>query len=308
MRITVLGTGTSVGVPVIGCRCEVCRSTAPENNRLRSSVYIEHAGGKLLVDCSTDFRQQALRYRIPRVDAVILTHNHADHINGIDDLRSFNFVQRSPIDLYATADVLHTIRHRYEYAFNPTQLGGGVPRLNLHEIDLANKAGDLRLETGGTEKQAGDLRLETGGTKTEKPTAYSLQPTAFFIGGLQIVPVPIKHGVLDILGYRIGRNFAYLTDCSAVPESSVALLEGIEILVLDALRPTPHSTHFSLSEALDFSQRIGPAQTWFTHITCKMEHFATNASLPPNAQLLHDGQVIEVEEETWDLRLEAGDL
>jgi len=268
MRITVLGTGTSVGVPVIGCRCEVCRSTAPENNRLRSSVYIEHAGGKLLVDCSTDFRQQALRYRIPRVDAVILTHNHADHINGIDDLRSFNFVQRSPIDLYATADVLHTVRHRYEYAFSPTQIGGGVPRLNLQEIDPARP---------------------------------------FFIGGLRIVPVPIKHGVLDILGYRIGRNFAYLTDCSAVPESSVPLLEGIEILVLDALRPTPHSTHFSLSEALAFSQRIGPAQTWFTHITCKMEHFATNASLPPNAQLLHDGQVIEVEEgETGDLRPGAG--
>jgi len=258
MRITVLGSGTSTGVPVIGCDCPVCRSDAPENKRLRCSLYVEEAGTGLLIDCSTDFRQQALGNGIKRIDAVLFTHNHADHMNGIDDLRVFNYLQDGPIDLYGDVTVIETIRRRFDYCFDPPQTGGGVPLLNLRRIEPA------------------------------KP---------FEINGVKILPIPIKHGVLDILGFRIGRGFAYLTDCSEVPESSMPLLEGIEILVVDGLRRRPHPTHFNLDQALAFSARIGPKQTWFTHLADELDHFATNSTLPPNAQLLCDGQVIELQDE-----------
>lgn len=254
MRITVLGSGTSTGVPVIGCDCPVCQSHIPENKRLRCSLYVEHPRVRFLVDCSTDFRQQALRYGIRHVDAVIFTHNHADHINGLDELRVFNHRQGAAINIYADAGVVDTILKRFDYCFSPPQIGGGVPVLNLIEITPSK---------------------------------------SFNMNGIEVVPVPIKHGVLDILGFRIG-NFAYLTDCSNVPDSSLPLLQGVKVLVVDGLRRRCHSTHFSLDEALAFSRLVNPTQTWFTHIADEMEHFETNASLPPNAQLLHDGQVIEL--------------
>lgn len=212
---------------------------------------------KFMVDCSLDFRQQALRYRMPRIDAVILTHDHADHIGGFDDLRGYNFIQQGPIDIYGTAAVFKTLRERYAYCFRPAlQIGGGLPQLNLIEIEPGK---------------------------------------AFQLGDLEILPVPIKHGLLDIVGYRVGKTFAYMTDCSFVPETSVPMVDDIENLIVGALRPTPHETHFSLPEALEFSRSIRAGKTWFTHITDRLEYFATNASLPPDAQLLHDGQVIEVE-------------
>lgn len=256
IEITVLGSGTSTGIPSIGCNCEVCLSDKPENKRLRSSIYIDHPSQKILVDCSSDFRQQALRYKMPRIDAVLLTHDHADHIGGIDDIRNYNFIQKEPIDFYASSATLATVRKRFGYIFEPTQIGGGLPQIRLHPV-------------------AG-----------EKP---------FQLGDLEILPVPLKHGVLDIFGFRIGRRFAYLTDCSTVPEKSMAWLEGLDTLVVDALRPEPHSTHFSLDEALEFSRKVKPRQTWFTHMAHKLEHFATNAALPPEAQLLRDGQIFKVE-------------
>ena len=259
MRITILGSGTSTGVPVIGCECDVCRSDAPENQRLRCSLYVEHNGGAFLVDCSTDFRLQALRYRLPRVDAVLMTHSHADHINGIDDLRIYCYHQNGAIPIYGNDDVIETFRTRFAYCFNPVQLGGGVPKLELREIE-------------------------------------SDQP--FQLDGLKIAPIPVKHGNLDVLGFRLGREFAYLTDCSAVPESSLALLEGVRVLIVGALRHAPHPTHFSLDEALAFSRLVGAERTWFTHIACRMgDYFATNATLPAEAQLLHDGQIIETGED-----------
>jgi phosphoribosyl 1,2-cyclic phosphate phosphodiesterase len=258
MRITVLGSGTSTGIPVVGCDCPVCASPLPENKRLRCGVYVEAGEDKFLIDCSSDFRQQALRHRMPRIDAVVMTHDHADHLNGIDDLRLYNFMQRKPIDIFARHDVLDTIRRRYEYCFNPKQIGGGVPQLNLVEI------------------------------KDGVP---------FRVGQTTLVPVPVKHGVIDILGYRVGRGFGYVTDCSAAPDSSVCLLEGVDTLIVGALRREPHPTHFTLDDALAFSRRVGARRTWFTHIACRMEHFETNASLPLDAQLLFDGQILEVSED-----------
>lgn len=252
-----LGTGTSMGVPSIGCDCAVCRSTWCENKRLRTSAYVEHAGGKFLIDCSTDFRTQALAHNIRQVDAVLITHDHADHVNGIDDLRAVNFVQRRPIDIYARADVVRTLDARYAYCFNPPQRGGGVPQIRLHEIE---------------------------------------EGRPFDLNGLPVLPIGVKHGRLDILGFRLGGAFGYLTDCSAVPQPSAKLLAGLDALVLDALRPRPHSTHFGLAQAVAFADRIGVSQAWFTHMTCQLEHHTTNASLPPNRQLLYDGQILEADE------------
>ncbi|MBN1867880.1 MBL fold metallo-hydrolase [Candidatus Sumerlaeota bacterium] len=258
MRITVLGSGTSTGVPTIGCGCEVCRSDKPENRRLRSSLYVENGADAFLVDCSTDFREQALRHRLPRVDAVLMTHDHADHLNGIDDLRIFNFLQSGAIDVLGEEEVLETIRRRFDYCFSPKQIGGGVPQLNLRRIE------------------------------PDKP---------FSLCGVEILPLRIKHGILDILGFRIGSRFAYLTDCSGAVERTIEALRGIEILIVGALRPSPtHPTHFTLGQALDFRSQIGARQTWFTHLGCQMgDHFQTNASLPADAQLLHDGQIIEID-------------
>ncbi|HUT23665.1 MAG TPA: MBL fold metallo-hydrolase [Sumerlaeia bacterium] len=255
MRIRVLGSGTSTGVPAVGCECPVCRSRAPENKRLRSSILVERAGRGILVDCSTDFRQQALLYGLDRIDAVLMTHDHADHINGIDDLRPLCAASDRPVPVYGDETVLETFRRRFRYCFHPPQTGGGVPNLDLRPIEPA---------------------------------------VPFLVDGLEVVPAPVKHGVLDILGFRLGPDLAYLTDCSAVPDSSLALLRGVKVLIVDALRPKPHPTHFGLGQALEFSRRLRPEQTWFTHISCRLEHFAANASLPSDAQLLHDGQVIEI--------------
>jgi phosphoribosyl 1,2-cyclic phosphate phosphodiesterase len=257
MRITVLGSGTSTGVPVIGCDCDVCRSAAPENKRLRCSIYIEHGDSKILVDCSSDFRQQMLRYAVPRLDAILVTHGHADHIGGIDDLRAYNHVQKAPIPIFGSDETLDVIRERFDYCFNPKQLGGGVTQMALKEI----KSGET-----------------------------------FEIGDLKIMPIHVKHGILDILGFRFGDDLAYLTDVSAVPDESLELVRGVDTLIVDALRHKPHATHFTLEEALAFSREIKPRQTWFTHITDHLEHHDTNASLPPEAQLLHDGQVLHFDD------------
>jgi phosphoribosyl 1,2-cyclic phosphate phosphodiesterase len=255
MRITILGSGTSVGVPMVGCDCPTCRSSAPENKRLRCSVYVEHPGGKFLIDCSTDFREQALRYKMPRIDALLVTHPHADHINGIDDLRVYNFRQEGAIPVFCHNSTLQVLETRFDYCFNPIQIGGGLPHLDLREI------------TPGQ---------------------------AFHLDGLEVMPIALKHGVLDVLGFRLGSRFAYLTDCSEVPQASLEQVRGVDVLVVDALRHTPHDTHFCLEEALAFSRKVGAAQTWFTHISCYLEHFETNAMLPPEAQLLRDGQVLEI--------------
>jgi phosphoribosyl 1,2-cyclic phosphate phosphodiesterase len=269
IRVTVLGSGTSHGVPAIGCRCDVCRSTDPRDRRTRPSILIEVvpdpagaapasacAGGvrSILVDTSTDLRFQALAHDVARVDAILFTHAHADHVFGIDEVRRYNQMQRSAIACFADADTAASLRRMFAYIFEPpTQVGGGLPQLTLF-----NLAGP------------------------------------FSLGGVEIVPVPLLHGSLPVLGFRIG-SFAYLTDCNRIPDASWALLDGVQTIVLDALRHKPHSTHFSLSEATDVVARLGAARAYFTHISHDLGHAATCASLPSGVELAYDGLVLEVE-------------
>ncbi len=255
-RVTFLGTGTSHGVPMIGCRCAVCRSDDPRDQRLRPSIHLAVDGGpSLLVDTATDLRQQALANDITRVDAVLFTHSHADHIMGLDELRRFNVLGARRLPAYAAPVTAAELRRIFSYAFAPPAVqGGGVPELTLVEID-----------------------------------------GAFEVEGVTVQPVPIMHGPQPILGFRVG-GFAYLTDCNAVPEASLALLGGLDVLVLDALRHRPHPTHFSLAEAVEVAARIGARDTYFTHICHDLPHAETCAALPPGMALAFDGQVVTLDQ------------
>jgi phosphoribosyl 1,2-cyclic phosphate phosphodiesterase len=252
MRVTFLGTGTSTGVPVIACRCRVCTSEDPRNRRLRPSILLEWDGRTVLVDSSTDFRQQALLHRIDRLDAVLYTHCHADHVMGLDDLRIYNFRQRSDLPVYGSPRTLSDIRRTFWYAFSETQEGGGKPRLDLRPV--------------------------------EGP---------FDLFGALVEPVPLWHGDLPVSGFKIG-SFAYCTDCNRIPEESMTTLSSLETLVIDALRPTPHPTHFSLPETLALLSMLRPRRSYLIHMGHDLEHQETENALPESVRLAYDGLVLEI--------------
>jgi phosphoribosyl 1,2-cyclic phosphate phosphodiesterase len=253
-RVTFLGTGTSHGVPMIGCECATCRSADPRDRRLRPSIVLHVPGGPaILVDTSTDLRQQALTHRLTRVDAILYTHSHADHVMGMDEIRRFNVLQKATIPAYADAQTAEDLQRTFSYAFDPsTQKGGGVPQIELRPID-----------------------------------------GPFGIEGVTVQPVPIWHGKRAILGFRFGR-FAYLTDCSGIPDESWPLLERLDVLVIDALRHRPHPTHYTVEEALAAIARIRPGRALLTHICHDLPHEETNRTLPQGVELAYDGQQIEV--------------
>ncbi|PKL25160.1 MAG: MBL fold metallo-hydrolase [Spirochaetae bacterium HGW-Spirochaetae-3] len=256
MRLRFLGTGTSHGVPVIGCSCRVCSSDDPRDTRYRSSVFVEGDGGEaILVDAGPEFRLQALRARLTRLDALLVTHAHADHVHGLDDVRPLT--RGKPLPVYASRSDAEELRHRFSYAFGHGQEGGGKPRLELSEID-----------DGAT------------------------------VGGVRVVAVPLLHGQRPILGYRLG-GFAYLTDCSAVPDSSRRLLGGLDLLVVDALRLRPHPTHFSVDEALALARELRPGRLLLTHIChdlthVELESYCDAAGLPFPAGPAYDGLEAEI--------------
>jgi phosphoribosyl 1,2-cyclic phosphate phosphodiesterase len=253
VRILFLGTGTSHGVPMIGCDCAVCQSTDPRDQRCRPSIYLELGDGtRVLVDTTPDLRAQALRYDVRRVDVLLFTHAHADHVMGLDEVRRYNVLSRAPMPVYGDAQTLADLRRMFGYVFDSdAPKGGGVP----------------------------DLRLWTLGGP-------------FCLGRQEVVPVPLRHGDRMILGFRLGR-FAYLTDCNGVPESSLALLGDLDVLVLDALRRRPHPTHFTLDEAVGVARRVGARRTLFTHIAHDLAHTETCAALPAGMALAHDGLTID---------------
>jgi len=252
LRVTFLGTGTSTGVPAITCECPVCTSKDPRDSRLRPSLHLEWEGASVLVDTSSDLRQQSLRHRIRRVDSVLYTHAHADHILGLDDLRIYNWKQGGPIPVYGSDETFEALRKTFWYVFEEVQTGGGKPAVELNTIQ-----------------------------------------GPFNLLGMEIVPIEVFHGILPVLGYRIG-NFAYLTDVSRIPRSSYPLLQGLEVLVLDALRPRPHPTHLCLQESLEEASRIGAGRTLLTHIAHDILHEKVSADLPENVQLAYDGLVLDL--------------
>jgi phosphoribosyl 1,2-cyclic phosphate phosphodiesterase len=253
MKITVLGSGTSNGVPMIGCHCDICKSQNPKDKRLRSSVYIEHKGKKILIDISPDFRQQFLTNGLDDIDALLLTHSHYDHIAGMDDIRTINLFQKKAIPIYASSSSISTLKHTFPYMFTPPkQKGGGLPMINC--IPINNKP--------------------------------------FLIDDIEIIPLPIKHGILDIFGFRI-ENFAYITDASFISQDTINLLHNLDVLFLNALRPAPHSTHLNLESAVSYAEIIKAKQTYFTHISHGIMHNEVQNNLPPNVNLAYDGIIIE---------------
>jgi phosphoribosyl 1,2-cyclic phosphate phosphodiesterase len=251
--LTVLGSGTSMGVPTIGCDCAVCHSSDPRDRRTRPSIMVEYGDRLVLIDTTPDFREQAIREGIKQVDAVIYTHTHADHILGIDDLRPLSFRRGEKIPLYARPEAAEFLRNMFRYIFDDDYKFGGIAQVELKPIE-------------------GPVRLF----------------------GASFEPVKVIHGEAEIYGYRFG-SAAYLTDFSDIPEESMANLEGLDILFLDALRHKPHPTHSTVENSLRIVDRVKPKRAFFTHICHDLPHEATNATLPANVRLSYDGMRLEFE-------------
>lgn len=256
-QMILLGTGTSVGVPAIGCPCDVCRSHDPRNKRLRAAAILGLPEGNLLIDTPPDLRTQLLREEIGLVHAVIYTHEHADHLMGLDDLRLFPFQLGHAVPVYCEGPVEARIRRAFDYAFRdePPTHAGAAPQLELR--------------------------------------ALGLNPLDLL--GATVTPIRLRHGPrFEVLGFRVG-DVAYCTDTNGIPGESWRLLEGLDTLVLDALRYRPHTTHFSLDEAIAVAEKLRPRRTIFTHICHDLDHATVNAQLPPGMELGYDGMRIELE-------------
>lgn len=253
MRLTFLGTGTSTGVPSIACGCETCLSEDPRDKRLRVSILVEHNDKKILVDTSIDFRQQALRAKIDRLDAVLITHCHVDHVFGLDDIRPLNF-KYGAMPIFANEIAWIDLRRIFQYIFQPVHFGGGLPQLIPHTI-------------------------------------YSNAP--FCIGdGIEVTPLEVIHGKLPVIAYRFN-DFAYATDLNFISDETIAGLQDLDVLVLDCVRIKPHSTHLGLNEALDYIGQIKPRRAFLTHLNHDILHERDSALLPPNVQFAYDGLVVE---------------
>lgn len=248
MKVTFLGTGTSQGVPVIGCECKVCKSLDFRDKRFRSSIHVEANGVSLVVDTGPDFRMQMLRAGIKKLDAVIFTHEHKDHTAGLDDIRPYNFSQQMDMPIFGRRQVLDQIQREFSYIFSAKKYPG-VPQVDAIEIN-------------------------------ENP---------FRVNGLSVIPIPVLHYKLPVLGFRFG-DFSYVTDANFIPDESFKLLEGTEILVLNALQKESHISHFTLDEAVEMAQRIGAKQTYFTHISHRLGlHEQIDRELPEGIALGYDG-------------------
>ena len=257
MRLTLLGTGTSMGVPQIGCECSVCRSSDPRDQRTRTSALIETDSANILIDTPPELRLQVLRARVPSIDAVLYTHEHADHVHGIDDLRSFSLLRHAPLPLYGPPSTIEHLRRGFRYIFDDAVVampGTSKPQLTLHPL-AAN--------------------------------------TPVEIAGVNVLPIAFEHGPLSVFGYRLGA-LAYITDAKRVSAEAATLLRGVKVLVLNALWWRTHPTHLSIDEAIETARRIGAERTLLTHLTHETGHAELAAKLPPGIEPGYDGLTVEI--------------
>lgn len=257
MRLTFLGTGTSFGVPQIGCDCAVCRSTDPRDKRTRSGAVLEAGGSTILIDTPPELRLQLIAGGFSRIDAVVYTHEHADHINGIDDLRIFSVRRRQPLPIYGPAETLERLRASFNYIFD-------------------------------------DAVRPFEGTSKPSLVVHETQPgRVMSVAGIDVLPLAFQHGHLRVFGYRFG-NVAYLTDVKAIPDAERESLRGLDVLVLNALWWRPHPTHLSISEAVETAQALGAQRTYLTHLTHETGHAELEAELPAGVLPAYDGLTVEV--------------
>jgi phosphoribosyl 1,2-cyclic phosphate phosphodiesterase len=252
MKFTLLGTGTSTGVPSIGCECETCTSEDARDKRLRVSVLVEHDGQSVLIDTSSDFRQQALRQKLKRLDAVLITHCHADHIFGLDDIRPLNF-RHGALGVYANERAWKDIRRIFQYVFEPSHYGGGLPQVVAHTVVAG--------------------------------APFSLSPR------LQVLPLEVIHGRLPVIAYRFN-DFAYVTDLNEIPPATMDGLRDLDVLLLDCLRLRAHPTHLSLERSLAYIAELRPRRAYLTHIAHDIKHARDSALLPDGVEFAYDGMEI----------------
>ncbi|MBI3209799.1 MAG: MBL fold metallo-hydrolase [Candidatus Solibacter usitatus] len=255
VRVTVLGSGTSAGVPTIGCECKVCRSEDPRDKRLRPSIQLRFGGKSVVIDTSPDFRQQVLRFGVSRLDAVLFTHSHADHILGLDDTRPFNFRQGGVIPIYGSEETIAVIQRTFSYIFSEEESESWIPKIRAHVFD---------------------------------------PDEALNLFGMPVWPIRLKHGKGTVHGFRAG-SVAYLTDHSEIPEESAEKLQGLDILFLDALRHKPHPTHSTVQQALRHVEQLRPKRAFLTHISHDLGHARTEELLPPHVRLSYDGMEVTAE-------------
>lgn len=289
-RLTFLGTGTSQGIPIIACQCPVCRSTDPRDKRFRASAFVQYNGKNILIDAGPDFRSQMLAADIRHLDAILLTHNHKDHTGGLDDVRSFNYIDRKAAEIYCEPRVLKTLQNDYAYAFAEHKYPG-APEWHVHLIDER----PFRVEDL---KDCGDLEWVHDVGYFYRQADGSLLPSDNAVkeashDNADIIPIRGYHDQMPVLGFRFG-NIAYITDMSTLPESELEKLQGLEHVTLNTVGYHPHHSHFSLQEALDLAGRIGARHTWLTHLSHAFpSHPNFCEQLPPNVQPAYDGLVIE---------------
>jgi len=296
-KLTFLGTGTSQGVPIIGCQCPVCRSADPRDKRLRSAALIEYGGLTILVDAGPDFRTQMLRADVRHLDAILLTHNHMDHTGGLDDVRALNYIDRKAVHIYCEEKVLNTLKVMYGYVFAEHKYPGS-PEWRIHLIEdrpfavMPVEGGDLIwMHEKGYCMQMPDGSVIPCGNDivkdAESPTAEALAA-----GGVKIIPVRGYHGQMPILGFRFG-DIAYITDMSRIPEEEFAKLKGLKHLTLNTVSYHPHHSHFSLEEAVAMARKIGAEHTWLTHLSHTFpSHDQFDRELPDGISPAYDGLVI----------------
>lgn len=255
LKVTILGSGTSQGIPVIACNCDVCLSADPKDNRLRASIMLTIDDKNYVIDTGPDFRQQMLREKVQSLEAVIFTHEHKDHVAGLDDVRAFNFKQNRDMPIYCDEHVELALKREFYYVFNGNNYPG-IPKLSLNIISKSN---------------------------------------SFFIAPqTEIIPIEVLHYKMPVLGFRIGK-FAYITDAKTVSEEELTKLKGVEVLIVNALRKEEHISHFNLEQALDFIRKVNPSQAYLTHVSHVFgKHEDINSELPQNVSLAFDGMILKI--------------